>query len=53
MWEIETTFLTAYVDQIGQAFTAFIPLWSATVGVFLAFAMANMIRFFISRMIRQ
>jgi hypothetical protein len=52
MWEIETNFLTTYTEEIGNAFTAFLPLWGATVGIFLAFAVANMIRFFISRSVK-
>jgi hypothetical protein len=52
MWELESTFLANYVEAITNAFTAFLPLWAATVGVFLAFAIANMIRFFISRIVR-
>lgn len=52
MWNIDSSFVTAYVDAVGQAFTAFLPLWSATVGLFLAFAIANMIRFFLSRTVR-
>jgi len=53
MWEIETAFITAYIEAVGQAFTAFMPLWSATVGLFLAFAIANMVRFFLSRTVKQ
>jgi len=53
MWEIETSFIAEYVKAVGQAFTAFTPLWAATIGVFLAFAIANMVRFFLSRTIKQ
>lgn len=52
MWTIESSFITTYVESVGQAFTAFLPLWSATVGLFLAFAVANMIRFFLSRSVK-
>jgi hypothetical protein len=53
MWEIEATFLTSYTTAIANAFTAFTPLWAATVGIFLAFAIANMFRFFISRIVKM
>lgn len=52
MWNLETGFVTEYVNAVGQAFTAFLPLWSATVGLFLAFAVANMVRFLISRTVK-
>jgi len=52
MWEIETTFVTGYFEATSQAFEAFLPLWASTVGVFLAFAIANMVRFFLSRTIK-
>jgi hypothetical protein len=53
MWEIEINFIGEYVAAVGQAFDAFMPLWSATVGMFLAFAIANMVRFFLSRTVKQ
>lgn len=53
MWELDPSFVENYVGAVGNAFTAFSPLWAATVGLFLAFAIANMIRFFLSRVVKQ
>ena len=52
MWEIQPEFIDSYVAAVGQAFTEFTPLWAATVGLFLAFGIANMVRFFLSRAIK-
>lgn len=44
------TLLTGFV---GSAFTAFTPLFSAVVGLFIAFAIADRLRFSINRMIKK
>lgn len=39
--------LNIYTDYVTGAMTAFLPLIGAVIGVFLAFAIANMVRNFI------
>jgi len=42
--------VATYTDYVTQAMVAFLPLISAVIGVFLAFAIANQIRHLIMRM---
>lgn len=49
MITVEAQFIETYVDAVSTTFNAFLPLFGATVGIFLAFAIANMLRFFIQK----
>jgi len=47
MLNVETSLVTTYTHSVALAIDAFLPLIGATVGLFLAFAVANMVRHFI------
>lgn len=53
MYELDPQFVSDYISAVGEGFNAFLPLWAVTVGVFLAFAIANMVRFLITRLTRK
>jgi len=42
--------LEIYTQYVSGAMSAFMPLITATIGVFLAFAIANLVRHFIMKM---
>lgn len=50
MFSVETGFIETYVSAVGVTIDAFLPLIGATIGLFLAFAIANSLRFFIQKM---
>jgi len=50
---VETGFIQNYVDAVAASMSAFLPLLSATIGIFLAFAVANSVRFFIQKTVRM
>lgn len=49
MINIETGFIDKYVDAVSNGMNAFLPLIGATIGIFIAFAIANMLRFFLQK----
>jgi uncharacterized membrane protein len=49
MISVESGFVANYVDAVTSAVGAFLPLISATIGIFLAFAIANSLRHFIQK----
>jgi hypothetical protein len=53
MITVETNVLVEFKDFVGDAFTAFMPLFATVVGIFIAFAVANSARFLIQRMIKK
>jgi hypothetical protein len=53
MINVETSFIENYVDAVAASMGAFLPLLSATIGIFLAFAVANSVRFFIQKTVRM
>lgn len=52
MFSIEAAAVEAYRDVVVEAVAAFLPLISVTIGIFLAFAIANSLRFYILKMVR-
>ena len=50
MLNVESNFIEMYMQSVQQSVSAFLPLIGATVGLFLAFAIANSLRFFIQKM---
>lgn len=52
MITVEADFITTYVEAVTALVNAFLPLISATIGIFLAFGIANMLRFFIHKTIK-
>lgn len=49
MINVDPAFVGTYVDAVAASINAFLPLIGATIGIFLAFAIANMLRFFIQK----
>jgi len=49
MLTVENGFIDNYVQAVGASIDAFLPLIGATIGIFLAFAIAQMLRHFIQR----
>lgn len=49
MITVEANFIDTYIEAVSTTFVAFLPLFGATVGIFLAFAIANMLRYFIQK----
>ena len=52
MFTIEIGVVELYRDVVTEAVGAFLPLLAVTIGVFIAFAIANMLRFYILRMVK-
>lgn len=53
MINVEAAFIDKYVEAVGASVNAFMPLIAAVIGLVLAFAIANMLRFFIQRTIMR
>jgi mannose/fructose/N-acetylgalactosamine-specific phosphotransferase system component IIC len=53
MLTVNGDLVTLFSGFVGSAFTAFTPLFSAIVGLFIAFAIADRLRFNIGRMIKK
>lgn len=51
MITVESGFIETYVEAVSASINAFLPLIGATIGLFVAFAVANSLRFFIQKMI--
>lgn len=49
MIEVSGDLMSNYMAYVTGATTALLPLWGSVCGVFLAFAVANMTRYFILR----
>jgi len=47
MLTVSSGLFESYQAFVSNAVVALLPLWGAVVGIFLAFAIANMLRFFI------
>ena len=52
MVTINDTVFTAFTNYQSAMVSALVPLIGATVGIFLAFAIANSVRFFIQKSIK-
>ena len=50
MLNVEANLFSEYQASVSSSIDAFLPLMGAVIGVFLAFAIANMLRHFILKM---
>jgi len=53
MFTVNGDLVAQYAEFVGSAMTAFLPLLAAVIGVFVAFAIADRLRFFIGRIIKK
>lgn len=49
---VEAQFIETYVQAVGNSVNSLLPLMGATIGIFLAFAIANSVRFFIQKTVK-
>jgi len=52
MMQVNGNLLEQHAEYVAGAVSAFLPLIAVIAGVFIAFAIVNMLRFVITRMIR-
>ena len=53
MLTVNGDLVSAFSGFVGQAMNSFVPLLAAVIGLFLAFAIADRVRFAIGRMLKK